>query len=84
MTTKEIKKHLTRNKMLTSTLLKIMQEFKEDDSQYSFFHERESRYFGLDSPCTVFFIFMEDNGNGEIAFEIDGALAVKIEDTFNP
>lgn len=68
-----ISKHLFRNKILTSTLKKVMNEFEEIDGCQEI----------IDNEDTVSFLFYQkDKPDNEIMFYINGALAVKIEDTF--
>ena len=68
-----INKHLFRNKILTTTLKKIMNEFEEIE------HKQEV----LDNEDTVSFLFYQKGKpDNEIMFYVDGALAVKIENTF--
>ena len=69
-----ISKHLFRNKILTSTLKKLMNDFEEIDGCQEI----------IDNDDTVSFIFQEDGKpDHEIMFFVDGALAIKIEDTFD-
>ena len=69
-----INKHLFRDKMLTSTLKKLMNDFEEIDGCQEI----------IDNDDTVSFIFQEDGRpDNEIMFYINGALAIKIEDTFD-
>ena len=67
-----ISKHLFRNKILTTTLKKIMNEFEDIECKQEV----------LDNEDTVSFLFyQEGKPDNEIMFYINGALAVKIEDT---
>lgn len=73
MNINKFSKHLLRERMLTTTLKKVMNEFEEIE------HKQEI----LDNEDTVSFLFYQDNKpDNEIMFYVDGALAVKIEDTF--
>jgi len=86
MTIKEIKKHLTRNKMLTSTLLQIVQEFEREDNQRVILHYSGNNLWdtNFDKLDTLSFIFEEDNKpDKEIMFFLNNGIAEKIEDTFN-
>ena len=68
----KINKHLFRNKILTTTLKKIMDEFED------VYYEQEL----LDMGDTVSFIFHEDGKpDNEIMFHILGQVAYKIENT---
>jgi hypothetical protein len=70
----KINKHLFRNKILTTTLKKIMDEFED------VYYEQEL----LNMGDTVSFIFHSEDGkpDNEIMFHILAQVAYKIEDTF--
>ena len=69
----KINKHLFRDKMLTTTLKKLMDEFEEID------HSQEI----INNDDTVSFIFQENGKpDNEIMFHVSGQVSYKIEDTF--
>ena len=68
-----INKHLFRNKILTTTLKKVMNEFEDIENQQEI----------IDNGDTVSFIFQENGkSDNEITFHVSGQISYKIENTF--